>query len=101
VDQLLAVEAAVGRKRMIVLDSHDYFTDPKPVFAQLCAFLGTPDAPDVVHDQHNARPRSTMAPDTEARLRDHYAPYDRRLVDWLGWTPSWCRADRRPDGGRG
>jgi hypothetical protein len=99
VDQVLTLEAAVGRDRLIVLDSSDYFSDPRPVFAQLCTFLGIPDAPDVRHDRHNARPRSTMAPETEARLREHYAPYDKRLVDWLGWTPSWCR-DGSPGGAR-
>ena len=100
VDQLLTLEAAVGRDRLMVLDSSDYFADPKPVFAQLCEFLGIPDAPDVTHDRHNARPRSTMSPELEARLRERYAPYDRRLVDWLGWTPSWCRdgSQRGPHG---
>lgn len=99
VDQLLTLEAAVGRDRLMVIDSADYFADPSPVFAQLCAFLGIPDAPDVIHDRYNARPRSTMSPELEARLREHYAPYDNRLVDWLGWTPSWCR-DGSPRGVR-
>jgi hypothetical protein len=77
--------------KLLVLDSHDYFTDPAPAFARMCEFLGIPDAPGVAHDQHNARPRSGMTPATETRLREHFAPYDARLVDWLGWTPSWCR----------
>jgi len=45
----------------------------------------------VEHDVHNARPRSKMSPDLEQLLRDHYAPFDTRLADWLGWTPSWRR----------
>jgi hypothetical protein len=91
VDQLQTVADAVGRDRLLVLDSHDYFTDPKPVFARVCTFLGIPDAPEVAHDVYNARPRSKMSPEVEARLRAHYQPYDDRLIEWLGWTPSWCR----------
>jgi hypothetical protein len=91
VDQLATLSKAVGRDRLLVLDSQDYFTDPNPVFASLCAFVGIPDAPEVVHDQHNARPRSTMAPELEQRLRDHFAPYDERLAAWLGHAPSWRR----------
>lgn len=91
VDQLETLAGALGRDHLLVLDSHDYFADPVPVFARMSEFLGIADAPDVVHDQHNARPRSTMAPEVEARLREHFAPYDERLAAWLGWTPSWCR----------
>jgi len=91
VDQLITVADRVGRENLLVLDSHDYFADPKPVFARFCEFLGIPDAPELEHDVHNARPRSKMSPDLEQLLRDHYAPFDARLADWLGWTPSWRR----------
>jgi Sulfotransferase domain len=91
VDQLITVANAVGRENLLVLDSHDYFSDPKPVFTRMCEFLGLPDAPDIEHDVHNARPRSKMSPELEGLLRDHYAPFDARLTEWLGWTPSWRR----------
>jgi Sulfotransferase domain len=91
VDQLEALAAAVGRDRLLVLDSHEYFTDPPPVFARVCEFIGVPDASEVVHDQHNARPRSDMDPGVRQRLLDHFAPYDERLAAWLGFPPSWRR----------
>jgi hypothetical protein len=61
------------------------------VFTEVCAFLGIPDGPDVVHEQHNARPRTALDPRLEARLREHYEPYDERLAKWLGTVPSWRR----------
>jgi hypothetical protein len=90
IDQLERLETVFGRDRLLVLDSQDYFATPKPVFAEMCAFLGIPDA-DVEHDQHNARPRKTMAPALEQRLREHYEPFDARLAAWWGQTPSWRR----------
>jgi hypothetical protein len=90
IDQLEHLEKVFGRERLLVLDSHDYFSTPAPIFAEMCAFLGIPDAV-VEHDQHNARPRRTMAPELEARLRDHFEPFDARLAAWWGRTPSWRR----------
>jgi hypothetical protein len=90
IDQLERLEKLVGRDRLLVLDSQDYFATPEPVFAEMCTFLGIPDA-QVEHDQHNARPRKTMAPDVEERLRAHFEPYDARLAAWWGRTPSWRR----------
>jgi hypothetical protein len=91
IEQLEKLEKLFGRDRILVIDSHDYFADPKRIFTGVCEFLGLPDAPGIAHDAHNARPRSAMAPELEARLRDYYAPYDARLADWLGYTPSWRR----------
>jgi Sulfotransferase domain len=91
IDQLERLEKLFGRDRILVVDSHDYFADPAGVFTGVCEFLGIPDAPDIKHDAHNARPRSAMAPAMEARLRDYFAPHDARLADWLGNTPSWRR----------
>jgi sulfotransferase family protein len=91
VDQLVRLEKLVGRDRICVVDSHDYFTHPDTTFAQVCAFLGLPDAPDIAHDAHNGRPRSALSPELETRLRDYFQPHDARLADWLGYTPSWRR----------
>jgi hypothetical protein len=91
IDQIEHLETLFGRERLLVLDSDDYFTDPRAVFTEVCAFLGIPDGPDVVHEQHNARPRTALDPRLEARLREHYEPYDERLAKWLGTVPSWRR----------
>jgi hypothetical protein len=91
IEQLENLEKLFGRDRILVIDSHDYFVNPKAIFTGVCEFLGLPDAPEIVHDAHNARPRSAMAPELENRLRNYFAPYDARLADWLGYTPSWRR----------
>ncbi|WP_155369498.1 sulfotransferase family protein [Catellatospora vulcania] len=91
IDQLLHLESLVGRERLHVVDSHDYFADPARIFTGVCEFLGIPDVPGIVHDQHNARPRSPMSDELRSRLEDHFAPYDARLADWLGHQPSWRR----------
>ncbi|MEV4411564.1 sulfotransferase [Catellatospora sp. NPDC049609] len=91
IDQLLHLEELVGRPRLHVVDSHDYFAEPERVFAGVCRFLDIPDVPGIVHDQHNARPRSAMPDALRSRLEDHFAPYDARLADWLGAAPSWRR----------
>jgi hypothetical protein len=91
VDQLERVAAAVGRDRLLVLDSDDFFLTPEPVYAQVLDFLDLPDLGEPVFERHNARPRSAMPEPLRERLSSHFAPYDARLEAWLGWTPSWRR----------
>ena len=91
IDQLIELERHVGRERLLVVDSGDFFIDPEPVFDEVCRFLGLPPAEGITFERHNARQRSPLTPALEARLRDHFAPYDARLTDWWGVTPSWLR----------
>lgn len=91
VDQLLALEGAVGRDRILVLDSGDFFTDPEPVFANVLAFLGLPPSSDIVYERHNARSRAPMSDRLRLRLEEHFAPFDERLGQWWGHIPSWRR----------
>jgi hypothetical protein len=90
IDQLERMAAAVGRDRLLVLDSADFWSDPDRHWPELTAFLGLADAP-VQLAQHNARSRAPMSADLRARLTNHYAPYDERLAIWWGRTPSWRR----------
>jgi hypothetical protein len=30
-----------------------------------------------------------MAPDTQRRLEDHFAPHNKRLAALLNWPPQW------------
>jgi Sulfotransferase domain len=91
VEQLERLEEIFGRGRLCVVDSQDFFTDPATAFARVTDFLGLPDHPGTVFDQHNARPRSSLDPTVRERLRREFAASDERLVEWLGWTPSWLR----------
>ena len=47
IEQLRAVEQLVGRERMCVVDSGDFFTDPEPVFDEVREFLGLAPCPDI------------------------------------------------------
>ena len=91
IDYLEPLAERFGRERLHVVDSHDFFTRPEPVYDAVLDFLELPRAEYPAFDQHNARPRSSMPEHLEQRLRAHFAPYDERLADWWGQTPSWRR----------
>jgi hypothetical protein len=91
VDQLRELERVVGRERMFVMDSDQYFAEPEQEFSRLLDFIGLPASPGIRHDQHNARPRLPLEDDVRRELAEHFAPYDAALAEWLGWTPSWMQ----------
>jgi Sulfotransferase domain len=92
IEQVRALEHLVGRERLCVVDSGDFFSDPAPVFDEVREFLGLAPCPDIVFEQHNARQRSPMSDELRIRLEEHFAPFDAELADWWGRTPSWRRA---------
>ncbi len=66
IEQVRALENLVGRERMCVVDSGDFFADPEPAFDEVRRFLGLEPCADIAFEQHNARqrsPLSTGAPD--------------------------------------
>jgi hypothetical protein len=89
VETLQRLESEIGRDRMHVVDSHRFFAEPEPTFAETLDFLGLPAAPGIGFEQHNARPRSPMSTQLREQLEAHFAPYDEALERWLGWRPSW------------
>jgi hypothetical protein len=91
IEQLERLAGLVGRERLHVVDSDDFFADPRPAFDAVCDFLGLPHSADITFGKHNARSRSPMAPQLRARLEEHFAPYDERLAAWWGRVPSWRR----------
>jgi hypothetical protein len=80
----------VPRDQVLVVESEQFFVDPKPVYDQVIEFLGLPHVGYPEFDQHNARPRAAAMPQA---LRDdltaHYAPHDDALTGWLGRRPGW------------
>ncbi len=89
IDQLERFAQLVGRDRLLVVDSDEFFTDPEPVMDEVWAFLGLPPVRGLRYEQHNARPRSPMDAALRSRLERHYARYDERLAIWWGRRPSW------------
>jgi Sulfotransferase domain len=90
VELLTRLEGVFGRDRLHVVDSHRFFAEPEQVWTETLSYLGLRDAGNPVFERHNARPRSPMSDELRDRLEAHFRPYDERLVDWLGWAPSWC-----------
>lgn len=91
VEQLRALEHLVGRERLCVVDSGDFFDEPESVFDEVRDFLGLAPCADIVFERHNARPRSPLSVELRTRLGQHFEPYDAELAHWWGQTPSWRR----------
>jgi len=89
VDHLVRLEKVFGRDRIHVVDSARFFTDPVPVYESVLSFLELPDLGRPRFERHNARDRGPMPDRIRRRLAAHFAPYNERLVDWLGWRPSF------------
>lgn len=89
IDYLERLEKLFGRDRLHVVDSHDFFATPEPVYADVLDFLGLPQLGRPAFERHNARMRAPMPEPLRIRLMDHFEPYDARLADWLGRPPSW------------
>jgi hypothetical protein len=91
VELLRRLEGVLGRERLHVVDSHQFFSEPERTFDDVLGYLKLPAAPGIQFERHNARPRSPMSDELRTRLAEHFRPYDEALVEWLGWRPTWCR----------
>lgn len=92
-EQLTRLEKLVGRDRIHVVDSGDFFTTPEPVYDAVLDFLGLRPQGYPAFERHNARPRLPIAPSLQADLEAHFEPYDAELAQsgWLTAPPSWRR----------
>jgi hypothetical protein len=91
VEQLEELERTLGRERLLVLDSQEFWDVPERAYASVLDFLGLPALGQPVFEQHNARRRAPMSDALRQRLDEHFAPFDERLAKWWGQTPSWRR----------
>lgn len=91
VEQLVRLCDAVDRPRVMVVDAHDFFVDPMPVFTKVLAFLGLSAGKPRSFDRHNAAPRLPVDDQVRERLSEEFEGSDRALATFLGWTPSWMR----------
>lgn len=89
VDHLQRLETVFGRERIHVVDAEMFFTQPEPVYDSVLSFLRLPDLGYPRFERHNARRRGPMPERTRDLLTRHFEPYNRRLVEWLGYRPSF------------
>jgi hypothetical protein len=87
---------AVGRSRVHVIITEQFFTSPAEEFGTLCDFLGLhPWAPKRFGNYSYAggsRPEQAdtpIDPGVRARLQRHFAPHNLRLEELLGLTTGW------------
>jgi hypothetical protein len=79
----------LGPEHVYLVDADVFFADPDAEFQRLRSWLGLPEWQPGEVQQWNARPRTPMDPDLRARLERHFEPYDARLAEQMGRTPSW------------
>ena len=87
--QLERISSLFGRDRIKVVDSHRFFAEPEPVYADVMQWLEVEPSVSPIYERHNARPRPEMSESLRTRLDEHFAPHDQALEDWLGRPPSW------------
>ena len=88
--QLEHLFAVVDRERVLVLQSEPFYADPQAGYEQVLAFLGLPHhAPAEFGKLHGHADRPSVAPETRARLDEHFAPSDAALARLLETDPWW------------
>ncbi len=91
-EQLDRLEPLFGLDRMLVLDSHRFFTEPELVYDRVLEFLGVPHLGYPIFERHNGRPLPKPLPESVRQaLGDHFEVYDTQLTRWLEEDPSWRR----------
>lgn len=90
-EQLSTLVELFGWRRILVLDSEDFFVEPERTYGRVLDFLGLPSWQPASFERHNARPRLPMPESLRRRLDEHFVPYDEALTALLGEPPSWRR----------
>lgn len=77
------------RDQVLIMRSEDFYSGYQQAFDRVCGFLGVTGW-DLQHPEHHNRiPRSPMAPETRAELRDFYAPFNAELQEYLAVDFQW------------
>ena len=88
-DQLDVYRSLFPAAQIHAVKSEDFFSDPAEEYARVLEFLGLPPHTLSDYKKHNGYKRTAMNPATRARLVEHFADSNRRLVDMLGPRFSW------------
>ena len=88
--QLEAWRARFDPNQLHVIQAEEFFAEPAAVYGRVLEFLGLdmPARPPQFK-AHNARPAGGMAPETRARLAEHFAEPNRRVEELLGRRLGW------------
>src|SRR5205814_8592218 len=81
--------ARFPREQLLILRSEDFFARPAETFSSIAAFLGIDDDVSVPVTAQNRSQGPPLDPALQQRLAEHFAPYNARLHNLLGWDPGW------------
>lgn len=90
-EQLRRLADAVGRERLLVVESESFFTQPELEYRRILEFLGLRPHVPQRFDRWNARPGAEISPSAERFLRASFREHDEALAEYLGHAPSWQR----------
>jgi hypothetical protein len=88
-EQLERWYALYPRERVLVLRFEDFVREPLAGLNQTLAYLGLSPMTALDLEARNTRKYPPMSDDTAARLREYYAPHNRRLEALLGREMGW------------
>lgn len=91
-EQLQRFVDALGRDRLLVVESADFFDRPEVEYRRITDFLGLPAHTPARFDRFNARVGSAMPEVARQRLAEAFAPHDRALAALTGRTPGWVQS---------
>jgi hypothetical protein len=81
--------AAFPREQVLVLKSEDFFADPAREMAGVHRFLGLSPVSGQRYKPYHLADYPPLDPAIDRRLRDYFAPHNRRLADLLGRDFGW------------
>jgi hypothetical protein len=81
--------AAFPREQMLVLKSEDFFADPAREMAGVHRLLGLSPVSGQRYKPYHLADYPPLDPAIDRRLRDYFAPHNRRLADLLGRDFGW------------
>jgi hypothetical protein len=89
VDQIQAFRRFFDEKQFLILKSEDFFSNTVDILRQTFEFLGVDNwvPPDL--KPMNTGHYSQIKPETRERLRDYFAPHNKRLYEYLGRDFGW------------
>ena len=88
-EQLERWLAAYPRERLLVLRFEDFVGAPLAGLNRTLEYLGLPPMTTLDLEARNTRKYPPMSDETAARLREYYAPHNRRLETLLGREMGW------------
>ncbi|HLF41350.1 MAG TPA: sulfotransferase domain-containing protein [Acidimicrobiia bacterium] len=88
-DQLEVYRELFPPAQLLVIKAEDFFSDPESEYLRVERFLGLAEHHLAAYEKHNGHKRAPMDPATRARLVEHFADSNRRLVEMLGPGFTW------------